>query len=161
MKQAKPRELPWSWERSPSWRGQLERMKRWRQRLESLRGSGDLDHAFDVALAFFINCYHLRDWLHRSGGVESSDIDTLFASSLHLRIAADIANIAKHFDLTQPPRMTRQLSMAREYVGPGEGWFGSDSALRVQSDGATYDLAELAGECEEAWRGFLSGRGLI
>jgi hypothetical protein len=154
MKPSQPREVEWSWERSPGWRGQLARTKRWRRRLLSLKGSSDIDTTFDFVLAFFINCYHVRDWLERSG-VASDKLDALFRDSIPLRICADIANIAKHHDLTHPPRMTRQLSLAREYEDPGNGWFGDDGALRVLSDGDKYDVLDLAAACEAEWDRFV------
>ena len=160
MKAARPRDLEWSWERSPGWRGQFHRVLRWHKRLLRQAGSSDLDQTFDVALAFFINCYHLHDWLGRSGEVSADDLDRLFTASLPLRVCADIANIAKHYDLTQAPRMTRQLSVAREYVPGGSGWFGTDGALKVLADGGTYDFLELASACRDAWTRFLEDRGL-
>ena len=48
---------------------------------------------------FFTVCYHLRDWLLRDIPSVQSDLDQLFAKSKPLRLSADIANIAKHFDL--------------------------------------------------------------
>jgi len=161
MKPAQPRELDWSWERSPGWRGQMDRVQRWRQRLSEAAGSSNTEATFDIALTFFINCYHLRDWLERSGEVPDAALVELFRNSTSLRICADLANIAKHYDLTREPRMTRQLSLAREYADPGTGWFGSDAHLRVLSDGNVRDVLELSLSCETAWLSFLRERSLI
>lgn len=149
-----PRELPWSWERSPGWRGQYDRVRRWCAQI--FEASPDnVDELFDFILAFFTACYHLRDWLAREDPGIQGDLDKLFAASVPLRLGADIANIAKHFDLTHPPRAERQLSFAREYVSGGAGWFGRDARLIVLSRGEKVDVLDLVVRCESAWTDFL------
>lgn len=154
MASVQPRELPWSWERSPGWRGQYEGLRRWRGRLSEL-DPNDLEGLFDFVLAFFTVSYHLRDWLLRDAPSVQADLDDLFTKSSPLRLTSDIANIAKHFDLTHPPRSGRQLSFAREYVPGGMGWFGRDGRLVVLSDGEKIDVLDLAAAAEEAWTVFL------
>lgn len=161
MKPSQPRDLPWSLERTPGWRGQFERTRRWRQRLLASAGKPDVQFTFDCALAFFINCYHLRDWLARSGEVSQLRLDELFRDSFALRVCADLANIAKHYDLTNTPRLTRQLSIACEYADPGYGWFGDRARLTVLSDGQKLDLLELTAACEVEWVSFLKRQSLI
>ena len=80
MASVQPRELPWSWERSPGWRGQYERLRRWRRRLSEV-DTNDLEGLFDFILAFFTVCYHLRDWLLRDVPSVQADLDQLFAKS--------------------------------------------------------------------------------
>ena len=154
MSSVQSRELPWSWERSLGWRGQYERLCRWRARLRQA-APDDVEMLFDVVLAFFTSCYHLRDWLVQDEPSIRADLDQLFGASTPLRLSADIANIAKHFDLTRPPRAGRQLSFAREYVPCGKGWFGPDGRLVVLAGGEKIDVLDLAADCEEAWTDFL------
>jgi len=161
MKPAQPREFPWSWERTPGWRGQFDRARRWRQRLLASAGKADADFTFDAALAFFINCYHVRDWLERSGEIGKSALDQLFTDSFALRVCADLANIAKHYDLTNTPRMTRQLSVACEYADPGFGWLGDQARLTILSDGQQLDVLELTATCEADWLSFLRQQSLV
>lgn len=155
------RELEWSWERSPDWRGQYERLRRARQRVLRAGVTRDLDETFDLLLAFFITAYHLRDWLLRSGKVEQAALEALFRSSEEMQLCADLANIAKHYDLTNKPRRVRQLSIAREYASRGCGWFGDDAVLVVLSQGKHYDLRDLAASCEATWTTFLCAKGLM
>jgi hypothetical protein len=115
----------------------------------------DLEGLFDFILTFFTVSYHLRDWLLRDAPSVQSDLDDLFTKSKWLRLTADIANIAKHFDLTRPPRARRQLSFAREYVPGSMGWFGRDGRLVVLSDGEKIDVLDLVTETEQAWTAFL------
>ena len=111
--------------------------------------------AVRFVLTFFTVSYHLRDWLLRDAPSVQADLDDLFTTSKPLRLTADIANIAKHFDLTRPPRTGRQLSFAREYVPGGMGWFGRDGRLVVLSDGEKIDVLDLATEAEQVWTAFL------
>ena len=101
-----------------------------------------MEALFDFVLAFFTVCYHLRDWLLRDAPSVQTDLDQLFAKSKPIRLSADIANIANHFDLTRAPRAERQLSFAREYVPGGMGWFGRDGRLVVLSDGEKIDVLD-------------------
>jgi len=116
---------------------------------------------FDFVLAFFTSGYHLRDWLAHDEPSIRADLDQLFGASARLRLSADIANIAKHFDLNRPPRAGRQLSFAREYVPGGKGWFGPDGRLVVLSGGEKIDLLDLAANCEAAWKDFLRTHGRL
>lgn len=154
MPSVQPRELPWSWERSPGWRGQFERMRRWSSRLRQA-SPDDEEALFDFTLAFFTSCYHLRDWLVHDVPSIQAALDQLFAASAPLRLSADIANIAKHLELTRPPRAERQLSFAREYVPGGTGWFGPDGRLVVLTGGEKIDVLDLVADCEAAWVQFL------
>jgi hypothetical protein len=112
------------------------------------RRTDDLEELFDFVLTFFTVCYHLQDWLLQDDPSIQPALDELFSTSKPLRLSADIANIAKHFDSTRPPRAGRQLSFAREYVPGGMGWFGRDGRLLVLSDGEKSDVLDLAAERE-------------
>jgi hypothetical protein len=155
-----PRELPWSWERSQGWLGQYERLRRWKGRIRS-HNTDDLDGLFDFVLAFFMASHHLRDWLLRLDPSMQTALDELFATTKPLRLGADIANIAKHFDLTRPARAGWQLSFAREYVPGAKGWFGRDGRLVVLSGGEKIDVLDLVSECEMAWTKFLEAEGRL
>jgi len=134
-------------------------MGRWKDRLHRNLG-GNPDDLFDFAIAFFATCYHLRDWLACDVPSLRSELDALFLTSAPLRVAADISNITKHFDLTNPPRAGRQLSLAREYE-PTRGWFGPESRLVILSSGNKTDVLQLVTDCEGAWQEFLSKHGLL
>ena len=50
------------------WREQYDRMLRWRERL---RAPGGMDeHRRDDYYAFFVVCYHLKDWLKNDSAVQ-------------------------------------------------------------------------------------------
>jgi hypothetical protein len=111
--------------------------------------------------SFFTSCYHLRDWLVQDEPSIRADLDQLFGASPPLRLSAYVANIAKHFNLTRPPRAGRQLSFAREYIPAGKGWVGSEGRLVVLSGGEKIDVLDLVADCEEAWTDFLRKHGRL
>ena len=83
-----------------SWRAHYERLQRSFERISrpyqsSVEYGDDLHH-------FFQDCFHLKDWVKNdsaSGG--AAQIEAEFQSERPLRIAADLANAAKHLARTQ------------------------------------------------------------
>ena len=145
------RELPWSWHRSPGWRGQLERIRRWHDRLLSATASEDAE---DYLYAFFQNCYHLRYWLEPAAH-EKAHLDSFFKDNLEMRLCRDLGNMTKHFELNRKPATGVEPAIAREYVGPGRGWFQDDSTLVIVSLGRRIDARDLASKCLNLWEKFL------
>jgi hypothetical protein len=148
-------ELPWSWHKGQGWTGQLDKMCRWIDRIRRSRDSYDVQ---DFLFAYFIDCFHLREWLLLEKVVKDAAISSLFKANVELRLAQDLANALKHGSLNDP-KQPREFSMAREYAGPDRGWFESDSNLVVLSDGIKYDLLELAHRCLKLWVEFLRSSG--
>jgi hypothetical protein len=68
----------------------------------------------DEVFAFFLNCYHLKDWIKNDegAGVVLSDVESFINSNNPLRLCADICNSHKHLKLKVPrsddyPRLAR------------------------------------------------------
>lgn len=57
---------------------------------------------FDTLIAFFQNCYHLRDWLESTRPELRDDISTLFENNFEMRGCRDICHGFKHKDLKRP-----------------------------------------------------------
>lgn len=83
-----------------SWRAQYDRLQRSFARVSqpyrsSVEYGDDLQH-------FFQDCFHLKDWIKNDpalGG--ATEIEAAFQAERPLRIAADLANAAKHLARTQ------------------------------------------------------------
>jgi hypothetical protein len=72
---------------------------------------------------------HLQDWVPT---VRSpTDVDPFVKGSLPLRICRDVANLTKHFVLERTLAQGHELSVLREYAGPGKGWFEGDAPLVI------------------------------
>jgi hypothetical protein len=55
---------------------QFERIKRWQAALTGADASSDVSREADIIYAFFMNCYHLRDWLEKSKVVKKAKVDS-------------------------------------------------------------------------------------
>jgi len=116
--------------------------------------------AVDDLLAFFVFCYHLRDARVRLGDPESQ-VDAFIKGNPALALCRDLATATKHLEVSKPYVTTQHLMTAAiqtvlvsgepqpcEPV-PGERWV-------VRTDSGDKDLFELADECIEAWRDYIS-----
>lgn len=99
------------------WKDQYRRVLRWRKRLDAAKPTDDLSAAIletyqDFAHAFFINCYHLRDWLI-GAGISKGTVDVFVGGNPCLVACRGICNRAKHFHLTkilEPERYREYLT---------------------------------------------------
>src|SRR2546422_7357586 len=79
------------------WREQYDRMLRWFERLHE-PGIPD-ERRRDDYYAFFVICYHLKDWLQKDPLVPASvrkSVEKFIDTSPSLRMCADITNGVKH-----------------------------------------------------------------
>lgn len=97
------------------WKQHWQRIKRWRKRIDDI--SLEVSHvneSFDIIYAFFVNCWHLIDWVvegscisqrvqdKKSNQKEIQEITKKIDSDYpNLVICRRIANHAKHFRLRQ------------------------------------------------------------
>jgi hypothetical protein len=140
--------LPWSAENVLSWRSQLDRVKRWSDRLKEF-GRDDTDQErLDFYLAFFLNCYALRDWFINSNAVSKPDMDGLTQSNEAMRLCRDICNRSKHLTLNRNPSTEATFSIGREYTPYANRFF-------VIALGEKRDLFEIASACVAFWDEFL------
>ncbi len=87
----------------PSWREQYDRVKRWHVRISESALFDD--HHLDDVNAFFIFCYHLKDWLKKDRALDraiGNAAESLVSSDDWLKLCADVANGAKHLVLDSP-----------------------------------------------------------
>ena len=132
--------IGWSIHKNDGWRGQLERVHRWHDRMthSAKIGSRDLE---DFAFVFFQNCYHLREWLLKTSIFPRSDVAELFSQTKELRLCRDICNGTKHLTIKHPS-IDADFSIGREY----DPWSVSRYRLFLIADDK-YDILELAARC--------------
>ena len=118
------------------------------------------EEALDDLFAFFMNCYHLRDWVIGSGFKSEADVDAYIRGNNDLALCRDICTGLKHFR-AEPKRAlfdsswsTATISVAvfperREPI-PGEHW-------AITTDRGNVDMFDLADHCVGAWDSFLAG----
>ncbi|MFA5086870.1 MAG: hypothetical protein WC470_01040 [Candidatus Paceibacterota bacterium] len=141
---------------------QLDRVKRLKEDIGRFSTATDenFKSAVDAFTSFFIQCYHLRDWLIQSR-YGSRDINIFISKSVSLTLCRDLANMQKHtkidlyesqyhfvnhkfLDISTP--ITVYSDPARK-----ENRFGID----IKEFGTLVDVIDLAGECVEEWEKFL------
>jgi len=148
------------------WQGQYDRLLRWHQRIAEYPvtkpSSPEADEYLDFVLAFFLNCFALKDWLRNANVVDGNEVDKFVHSDPDLQICRDICNGSKHYKITTPS-IDDSFSIVREVVpDPHFGEFAYPGPRLVIYAGENqHDILELAKSCIDAWRNFLQERGLI
>ena len=150
------------------YREQYDRMRRWYAEFVALdRGRPHevpSDNYLDEIYAFFMNCYHLKDWIKNDGAVDATiqqAVEPYINSSRSLRLCADICNSLKHLCLTSD-RSGESPTFGRKQFGLVLGTSPTTINLKYEVNTATgpLDAFKLATECVEAWDAFLAGHGL-
>lgn len=143
---------------------QLDRIKRLEEDIRrfSVASDDNFAPAVDAFISFFIQCYHLRDWLieSRYGRI---DIDIFVSESFSLSLCRDLANKQKHktIDKYEPQHHFLEHKVEGsnistpivQYYDPfrKENRFGID----VQELGTLVDVIDLAEKCVNEWERFL------
>jgi hypothetical protein len=148
------------------WKGQFERVLRWNERVQGnsphLRDRAFATEDLDDIFAFFMNCYHLRDWLNNSKVVGQIKLDEFFRNNLEMQVCQDICNGLKHYDLSRPKvdsefKIGRQFEYTSGLLNKPYGGVG----LFVIAGRDKYNLYELAEKCTHLWTEFLEMNGLV
>jgi len=142
---------------------QFERVKRWYERFRGI-SQGRLhdrpsDYYQDEVYAFFLNCYHLKDWIKNDesvGAAAKMEVESFIDQNEELKLCADICNAIKHLRLTttrsdQDPRFGRRLF----HVGLGGPETTVSVDYTIDTSSGPVDAFELATKCLQAWENFI------
>jgi len=106
-----------------TWDEQWSRVLRWHERFrligKGVVGTNPIECYDDDVRAFFVSCYHLKDWIKRDPSVPETvraDVEPFVAATPCLRLAADVANGVKHLDL-DGARVEHDASRRLEVIG--------------------------------------------
>ena len=150
------------------YKAQYETMKRWYWRLQPHLGVGKQTvfsktdtYLGDFFEAFFITCYHIRDYLIE-GGIKSEEIDDFINNSVPLKICADLCNLTKHVRLVKKPRMSSDIKLDTPIVmyRNESGEEIVSSMLMIQDGDKLYNPLKLAEDCIKEWDKFLKSKSL-
>jgi hypothetical protein len=92
---------------TPKYQEQFERMKRWYEYFKSIdQGiphTLSSDHYQDVVYAFFLNCYHLKDWIQNDDtlSLTKQKVEQFINQNDCMQVCADICNGIKHLKLSR------------------------------------------------------------
>lgn len=142
-----------------SWRAQYERMQRSFARISqpyysSVAYGDDLQH-------FFQDCFHLKDWIKNDlgSGTASRQVEVEFQAERPLRIAADLANAAKHLSRTSN-REGAYVTSTNVTVHLGQSKPADIEFIVTLLDGSTFVAQQIATDAMASWLAVLTRLGL-
>jgi len=116
----------------------------------------------DEVYSFFLNCYHLKDWLINDSGFPGSrtDVENYINANQELQLCADICNAHKHLQLDSP-RSTQNPRVGSQKIDLNLGVGEAVIKIKFTIDTASgpRDAFELATRCLELWKKFIIIRG--
>jgi len=115
----------------------------------------------DDVFAFFLNCYHLKDWIKNDRGAgltAQTDVERFINSSYPLKLCADICNSHKHLRLTSPrsdesPRLTKTHYSVRGGTPPT-----ITVKYEIETSKGPMDAFALATQCIDEWQSFINSK---
>lgn len=142
------------------WKEQLARTRRWHLKTQEIsRKQNTLsEEELDVLFAFFMNSWHLYDWLKISNALSTDTLDEFFRKNKTMKLCYDICIGAKHLRIDYPKGSFNQLIFA--YNDAGDGSEITRTQLILGNDGP-HDLTGLADDCISAIESFLRENKLL
>lgn len=142
---------------------EFNRVKRWYKRLvetnEGRQHKMPSDNYQDEVHAFFLNCYHLKDWIKNDESVGSAakdKVEEFINNSKELSICADICNSIKHLKLTSTRSdQDPQFGQRKFHLHLGGPPTTISAKYTIDTSSGPVDAFELATECLQAWEKFI------
>jgi len=141
---------------------QWNRVQRWFARLQELSNSGRAherpsDMYIDDVYAFFINCYHLKDWIqHDDSSSLKNAVGDFGRDSVSFQICRDLCLGAKHLHVDDPKSNLKDKKLGRKHFD----YDVSSNVIRVtifvETDAGEKEVLPIAEKCMREWREFLS-----
>lgn len=145
---------------------QYERVKRWYKRFFDITFGKihDINSEYyqDEVYAFFINCYHLKDWIINDSSIKINNkkqkIEDFINDNECMSLCADICNGLKHLELDRNIRtgIKPEFKERKFFLKLGE----KEPIVRVKYNILTAkgnkDAFILADDCIESWEIFIS-----
>jgi len=143
---------------------QFERVKRWYERFQKIdQGKPHrthLDYYQDDVYAFFLNCYHLRDWIKHDDKLPARarrNVDAFINSRDCLKICRDICIAVKHLKMKSKPLSGRVPKWRSRKIHLVLG--GRQPSLGIKYSLMTgkglMDAFDLATDCIREWEQFI------
>lgn len=142
---------------------QYQRVHRWHQVLQKIRVSNaptsQTDYQIDCILTFFVNCYHLKDWIKdflrdtRPELVE--ELERLIATDQDMKICRHVCHMSKHLSLQRPPLDKNLVRLVREWDPSPGPKPAKNQRYSIVGYNRQQDPFELADRCVKWWDDFL------
>ena len=132
----------------------------YRGRPATAQPNGSADAVFDLH-AFFVACFHFKDWLIQDGVVPKNVVEDWVNQNGALTLCADLANRTKHYKLTRV-RTHPNAGPTSQSVTIGMAAIPTAAHSWVITAGpTTWDALQLAQEAVSDWTRLLKQEGLI
>ena len=124
----------------------------------------------DIIISFFMHCYHLTDWLIKSG-IKKENIFGFIDKSYELKVCRDLANSTKHFGILENKRKQSELyswdkaawpspiTLSYDYFKKIQGEKNPEHLVLSVSDGEI-DCKDFMRDCMQSWNEFLDQNNL-
>jgi len=144
---------------------QFERVKRWYNRFFEITfgmaHKRNTEFYQDEVYAFFINCYHLKDWIINEKSVKNKNkkqkLEDFINNNECMSLCADICNGLKHLELSRNIRTGIQPEFKDRKFELELG--GAEAKIVVKYNIITSkgnkDAFLLATDCKEKWEEFI------
>jgi len=141
---------------------QFTRLNRWYERFKVINDGKIHDEPSDFyqdnVYAFFMNCYHLKDWIKNDPSVASvvDNIEAYINNNPALSLCADICNGLKHLRLDsarsgESPKFGPRLYKVELGTKPTT----ITIKYTINTSSGPIDAFELATKCMKAWKNFI------
>jgi len=155
---------------------QFKRLGRWYERFKNINDGQihdkNSDFYLDDVYAFFINCFHLKDWIQNDDTVvldskvdkkeKGKYIKDYINTVDELKLCADLCNSVKHLYLDRKPYSRKEPKFGKKsaklYLGVGQDKIEMKYIIDTLS--GPRDAFEIATKCMEAWDKFYSDNNL-
>jgi len=139
-------------------------VKRWYKRFEEINNgrihNKSSEHYEDEVYAFFMNRYHLKDWIKNDPVAAVSVINRVegyINNNPELSLCADISNGLKHFQLDRErSRESPEFGKKKAKLDIGKGPITIALKYEITTNTGTIDAFDLATKCMKAWEIFLN-----
>lgn len=132
-------------------------------RLTEALAHGRQRDALHALMDCSITVFHTGDWIRATHSDHSRSSSDLAANSKWLRMTRDIANAAKHGDLTWKPvdAETHGAVLAKmEYKVDGRNGATGHRIVALAVDATSHDVLDVLRQAVEEWRAFVEARGI-
>jgi len=152
---------------------QFERIKRWHKILNEIRVSNasedKTDYQIDCIYTFFINCFHLKDWLIHSKVISEETANNFINDHKEMMICRDMCNGVKHLSLTNPSIGKdvecdcglHGVFLHREYEPFQKNNPVKNITYNIFVEYEKYNAFVVADKCVSLWESFLKENQLI
>jgi len=130
---------------------------RWYERFEQIHNGFDkrgFENKKDDILAFFMNCFHLKDWIRYDTDIPYQEVENFVNENDCLKYCADIANGSKHLSLSRRRKTSESDILRTAVIIDKEKQQAIPLLIIWDSQGNIKDTFEIATEAVEKWREF-------